>query len=90
MHAGLHQRALDESPTGFHLRVMELKQQLEGASRELEQLRSDRTRHAEMVEAIVRQRDMYRVLLQQGGSAPVSFCVCVCVCGAFHLFDILS
>ena len=35
-------------------------------------MRSDRKRHAEMVESIVRQRDMYRVLLQHGGSTSAS------------------
>ena len=75
-----HVSKLFTNPTWLGFRVMELQQQLEEASCELEQLRLDRTRHAEMVEAIVRQRDMYRVLLQQGGSSPVSFLLLLYVC----------
>ena len=43
---------------------------MESALEDLEQMRSARSRQAEMVESIVRQRDMYRVLLEQNGSAP--------------------
>ncbi|XP_025109062.1 nucleoprotein TPR-like isoform X2 [Pomacea canaliculata] len=53
-------------------RVVELQKQLEEATKELDDLRSARSRQAEMVEAIVRQRDMYRVLLQQGSMSPIS------------------
>ena len=35
------------------------------ATEELERLRDDRTRQMTLVETIVRQRDMYRVLLAQ-------------------------
>jgi hypothetical protein len=53
-------------------RTAELKQQLEKALGELEELRGARQREAEMVESIVRQRDMYRVLYSQSGASPVS------------------
>ncbi|ELT90344.1 hypothetical protein CAPTEDRAFT_206515, partial [Capitella teleta] len=49
----------------------ELKQQLEKALGELEELRGSRQREAEMVESIVRQRDMYRVLYTQSGASPL-------------------
>ncbi|CAL1544987.1 unnamed protein product [Lymnaea stagnalis] len=49
-------------------KTRELKDQLEFAMSELEHLKDARARQAELVESIVRQRDMYRVLLQQGGS----------------------
>ncbi len=37
---------------------------LQDALRELEELRASRAKHAEMVEVIIRQRDMYKVLLE--------------------------
>ncbi|GFS27350.1 nucleoprotein TPR-like [Elysia marginata] len=49
-------------------KMQEMKEQLEFALSELDNLKDARARQAEMVESIVRQRDMYRVLLQQGGS----------------------
>ena len=42
-----------------------LQTELESARDELERLREDRGRQMTMVEAVVRQRDMYRVLLAQ-------------------------
>ncbi|KAH9490602.1 hypothetical protein Btru_033804, partial [Bulinus truncatus] len=50
-------------------KTRELKEQLDFALSELEHLRDARARQTELVESIVRQRDMYRVLLQQGGSS---------------------
>ncbi|XP_038056577.1 nucleoprotein TPR-like [Patiria miniata] len=47
-----------------------LKQQLDAASQDIQEMREARARQTEMVEAIVRQRDMYRVLLQQSGTTP--------------------
>ncbi|XP_076826179.1 nucleoprotein TPR-like isoform X2 [Clavelina lepadiformis] len=50
-----------------------LQTELESARDELERLREDRGRQMTMVEAVVRQRDMYRVLLAQnpeGGVPP--------------------
>ena len=54
----------------FLSRTSELRQQLESALQDVDQMRTARSRQAEMVESIVRQRDMYRVLLEQAGSAP--------------------
>lgn len=45
----------------------ELQKQLETAMLDLEELRAARQRQAEMVESIVRQRDMYRVLCADAG-----------------------
>nr|CAB3267195.1 nucleoprotein TPR [Phallusia mammillata] len=58
---------------GADKKTLELQAQLEEANEELERLREDRSRQMTMVEAIVRQRDMYRVLLShnpQGGIPP--------------------
>ncbi|KAK6990642.1 nucleoprotein TPR [Biomphalaria glabrata] len=52
-------------------KTKELKEQLDFALSELEQLKDARARQTELVESIVRQRDMYRVLLQQGPNAEV-------------------
>lgn len=45
--------------------LKELKDSLEQANEELDHLREERAKQIEFVEAIVRQRDMYRVLLAQ-------------------------
>lgn len=59
----------------------ELEQTLEKAQAELDSLREQRSQQVKMTESIVRQRDMYRVLLaqatgvsfpQQGNSVPIS------------------
>lgn len=47
----------------------ELTAQLEGAMAELESLREWRARQMERVEAVVRQRDMYRVLLARADAS---------------------
>ncbi|XP_023662175.1 nucleoprotein TPR isoform X2 [Paramormyrops kingsleyae] len=54
-------------------RKTELEQSLEKAQRELEQLREQRSHQMQLTESIVRQRDMYRILLAQttGVSFPV-------------------
>lgn len=46
-------------------KVREIQETLDRANEELDKLRGDRTRHIESIETIVRQRDMYRVLLAQ-------------------------
>lgn len=46
-------------------RVCELEQSLLKAQAELESLREQRVQHVKMAEAIVKQRDTYRVLLAQ-------------------------
>ncbi|XP_022089783.1 nucleoprotein TPR-like isoform X2 [Acanthaster planci] len=47
-----------------------LRQELDSALQDIQEMREARARQTEMVEAIVRQRDMYRVLLQQSGTTP--------------------
>lgn len=49
----------------------DLKQQLDTALGELEVLKTARSRQIQMVEALVRQRDMYRVLLSNTGQSPI-------------------
>lgn len=49
----------------------ELEQTLEKARAELDSLREQRSQQVKMTESIVRQRDMYRVLLAQ--ATGVSF-----------------
>lgn len=53
---------LTDSP---RYRVGELEQSLLKAQAELESLREQRVQHVKMTEAIVKQRDTYRVLLAQ-------------------------
>lgn len=50
-----------------------MEQSLEKAQRELEHIREQRSHHMQLTESIVRQRDMYRILLAQttGVSFPV-------------------
>ena len=48
----------------------ELRGQLDSALTEVEELRDARERQKEMVEAIVKQRDMYRTLLAQSTPLP--------------------
>ncbi|XP_077991395.1 nucleoprotein TPR-like [Glandiceps talaboti] len=50
----------------------ELNDRLGKALEEIDELRTARNRQAEMVEGIVRQRDMYRVLLAQKGDTPIT------------------
>lgn len=52
-------------------RQTELQNSLEKAQIELEQLRDQRAHQMQLVESIVRQRDMYRVLLAK--ATGVSF-----------------
>ncbi|XP_033110270.1 nucleoprotein TPR-like [Anneissia japonica] len=51
-------------------KTSELKLQLDKAVQELSEMRDTRSRQTQMVESIVRQRDMYRVLLAQTGTPP--------------------
>ncbi|XP_074635323.1 nucleoprotein TPR-like isoform X3 [Acropora palmata] len=48
-----------------------LQQQLDGSLKEVEHLKEARERQMKMVEAVVRQRDMYRVLLATNGQSPI-------------------
>ena len=52
--------------------TVELKHELDAVSDELEIMKSQRDRQASMVDSIVRQRDMYRVLLSQTTTVQVS------------------
>lgn len=54
-----------------HFSRGELEQTLETAQAELDSLREQRSQQVKMTESIVRQRDMYRVLLAQ--ATGVSF-----------------
>ena len=49
----------------------ELRGQLDSALKEVEEMRDARERQKEMVEAIVKQRDMYRTLLAQSTPLPM-------------------
>uniref|UniRef100_A0A8C0R1Z1 Nucleoprotein TPR n=1 Tax=Canis lupus dingo TaxID=286419 RepID=A0A8C0R1Z1_CANLU len=50
-------------------KIAELQLKLENALTELEQLRESRQHQMQLVDSIVRQRDMYRILLSQRGVA---------------------
>lgn len=50
--------------------MQELRDELESAQREVENLKESRERQREMVQAIVNQRDMYRTLLAQATPLP--------------------
>ena len=56
----------------YMYRTAELKRQLDIVTEELSMMRGARDRQVSMVESLVRQRDMYRVLLSESGSTPVS------------------
>ena len=58
---------------GIDEKTRELQNKLDETNDELERLRDDRVRQATMVENIVRQRDMYRVLLSQGSNVSCIF-----------------
>jgi nucleoprotein TPR len=53
-------------------RVAELQEQFDAAMAQLEELKNARARQSEMVEAIVRQRDMYRVLAQNSSPTKLN------------------
>ncbi|XP_046856770.1 nucleoprotein TPR-like isoform X3 [Xenia sp. Carnegie-2017] len=50
---------------------IDMKRKLDEALQELEELKDSRQRQTSMVEAVVRQRDMYRVLLANNGHTPI-------------------
>lgn len=52
-------------------RISELQSQLEEAHNELEKLRESRHHQVQLVESIVRQRDMFRILLAQTTGAII-------------------
>lgn len=57
--------------TGLGFRISELQSQLEEALNELEKLRESRHHQLQLVESIVRQRDMFRILLAQTTGAVI-------------------
>ncbi|KAJ7387616.1 hypothetical protein OS493_000951 [Desmophyllum pertusum] len=48
-----------------------LQKKLDGSLKEVEGLKESRERQMHMVEAVIRQRDMYRVLLANSGQTPI-------------------
>ena len=52
-------------------KTRKIQHELEMATEELERLRDDRSRQVTLVETVVRQRDMYRVLLAQNPEVRV-------------------
>ncbi|XP_013390064.1 nucleoprotein TPR [Lingula anatina] len=63
----LSEKKEEEENAATSARTLELQKQLESAMEELEEMKAGRERQAQMVDSIVRQRDMYRVLLSQSG-----------------------
>lgn len=61
--------SLKTTVVGF--RISELQSQLEEALNELEKLRESRHHQLQLVESIVRQRDMFRILLAQTTGAII-------------------
>ncbi|XP_071835519.1 nucleoprotein TPR-like isoform X3 [Apostichopus japonicus] len=59
-----------EENENLESKTLELKTKLESALEEVAEMRDGRRRQMEMVESVVRQRDMYRVLLAQNGGSP--------------------
>uniref|UniRef100_A0A8C9FKG8 Nucleoprotein TPR n=1 Tax=Pavo cristatus TaxID=9049 RepID=A0A8C9FKG8_PAVCR len=57
--------------TGLGFRISELQSQLDEALNELEKLRESRHHQLQLVESIVRQRDMFRILLAQTTGAII-------------------
>ena len=50
-----------------HSQIVELRAKLETAGDQIKELKGAQEQQVEMVEAVARQRDMYRVLLAQAG-----------------------
>ncbi|XP_064626009.1 nucleoprotein TPR-like [Lineus longissimus] len=67
----LSEKREEEDKMTVDAKTSELKKELDVALEELNDIRAARTRQAEMVESIVRQRDMYRVLLAQTSTTPI-------------------
>ncbi|XP_036199440.1 nucleoprotein TPR isoform X3 [Myotis myotis] len=59
------EREEQETTSSKFCRITELQLKLESALTELEQLRGSRQHQMQLVDSIVRQRDMYRILLSQ-------------------------
>ena len=68
---GTTRLAKESSGSKCVLHIQDLRGQLESALGEVEDLREARERQKEMVEAIVKQRDMYRTLLAQATPLPL-------------------
>ncbi|XP_052073511.1 nucleoprotein TPR-like isoform X6 [Mytilus californianus] len=70
----LSEKKEEEEKLATESKTKELKDQLHIAHNELKELKMARDRQQEMVEAIVNQRDMYKVLAQESsGTLPPSF-----------------
>ncbi|XP_070555151.1 nucleoprotein TPR-like [Ptychodera flava] len=67
----LSEKKEEEERVAKDTEFAELNERLDKAIEEIDELRSARNRQAEIVEGIVRQRDMYRVLLTQKGDNVV-------------------
>lgn len=52
-------------------RISELRNKLDEAMKEITELREIHDKHCEMMKSLVRQRDMYRVLLSQASDGKV-------------------
>ena len=61
----LSEKQEEQEKLAVDSKTQELNRKLEEALGEIDELTSTRDRAAKMVESIVRQRDMYRVLLAQ-------------------------
>lgn len=74
--------------TGLGFRISELQSQLDEALNELEKLRESRHHQLQLVESIVRQRDMFRILLAQTTGAVIplqgQFCASVPIVTSFQ------
>ncbi|KAL4235843.1 hypothetical protein ACF0H5_004232 [Mactra antiquata] len=60
-----------EETLAIDSKTRELRDELDQTLEELTQIKDARQKQAEMVESIVRQRDMYRILLQQSTTEPL-------------------
>ena len=57
----------------FCYRTQKFQKDIENLTAQLEDLQQKRNKQAEMLETIIRQRDMYRVLLTSQGFSEVGF-----------------
>ncbi|XP_052775789.1 nucleoprotein TPR-like isoform X2 [Mya arenaria] len=62
----------EEENSAIDAKTRELKRQLEEAHEELGHMKDTRIHQTEMIESIVRQRDMYKTLLHQANSEEVA------------------
>lgn len=60
----------------FYYRTEKFQKDIQNLTAQLEDLQQKRNKQAEMLETIIRQRDMYRVLLTSQGFSEVCFKKC--------------